>query len=110
MNPINSINQLCYDSHKNSVLHGFYEGTYNLGEKLMLIVGELGELQEGDRKGKGQQPDEHCPDFTNTEIEAADVFIRLADLAEYNKWRLGEAITAKMLYNSQRPYKHGKNY
>lgn len=107
----NSIEQLVYKAHQNSVLHGFYENReFNLYEKLFLIVTELAELGERDREGKINEPDHHCPDFTNEEIEAADIFIRLADLAGYKKWRLGQAILAKMEYNASRPYKHGKQY
>jgi hypothetical protein len=53
-------------------------------------------------------PDQHCPDFTSEEIEAADALIRLFDYAQEWGLRLAEAVTAKMEYNASRPYKHGK--
>ena len=106
-----AIQQLTYVCHQNSVEHGFYEGReFNLGEKGLLIVSEIVEAFEGDRNGKATMPDEHCPEYTNFEIEVADACIRIFDLAEYRKLRLGQAILSKMDYNASRPYKHNKNY
>jgi len=53
--------------------------------------------------------DKHCPDFWNTEIEAADLIIRVLDTCGYKGYRIGEAVLAKMEYNVTRPYKHDKN-
>lgn len=73
--------------------------------KIALIHSELGEMTEGIRK---PGPDQHCPEFTQEEIEAADVFIRLMDYAKEWGLRFVEAVVAKMEYNASRPYKHGK--
>lgn len=73
--------------------------------KIDLIHSELGEMTEGVRK---PGPDEHCPEFTSEEIEAADAFIRLMDYAQEWGLRFAEAVVAKMEYNASRPYKHGK--
>lgn len=75
--------------------------------KQMLVVTEGAELVEGLRKGP-DEPDQHCPEFSNSEIECADQVIRLVDLARQRNWRLGEAIAAKIAYNEGRPYLHGK--
>lgn len=107
---INIFNQVQYVCHQNSVEHGFYEGDFNIGEKLMLVVTELAEGYEGIRRNINHMPDEHCPEYTNEEIELADAIIRLMDLAEFRKLRLANAILCKMDYNATRPYKHNKQF
>lgn len=107
---INTIEQLVYEAHQNAVLHGFYEdeSVNHPGVKCILMVTEISELFEGVRNGDNIKPDRHCPDFSNEEIEAADLFIRLADYSGFRKLRLGAAILAKHEYNKSRPYKHNK--
>ena len=104
-----ALTQLVYESHQNSVLHGFYDNTYfNFGEKIALIHSELSEALEINRKSKEKTADEHCPDFSNLDIELADAIIRIFDLAGYLQIDLPGALLAKMEYNKSRPYKHGK--
>jgi NTP pyrophosphatase (non-canonical NTP hydrolase) len=111
------ISDLVKEAHAASVAKGFYpkEENRNVGEMLMLIVSELGEALEADRKGR------HSPElFTVTafesqvkdtfEDEIADAVIRLADLAGYLSIDLEAHIAAKMRYNKTRPYRHGKAY
>jgi NTP pyrophosphatase (non-canonical NTP hydrolase) len=113
MNPIElttAIEKLTYECHQNSVLHGFYDcpdGT-SVPAKIALMHTELSELFEGFRRGKNTKPDEHCPDFTNEEIELADLLIRAFDYAGWRQLRLGGAILAKHEYNKTRPYLHNK--
>jgi len=73
--------------------------------KIALIHSELGEMTEGVRK---PGPDQHLPEFTQEEVEAADTFLRLMDYAHEWGLRFAEAVVAKMEYNASRPYKHGK--
>lgn len=73
--------------------------------KICLMHSELGEMTEGVRK---PGPDQHITEFTQEEVELADLFIRGADYAGKYNLRLVEAIQAKMDYNDSRPYKHGK--
>lgn len=73
--------------------------------KIALIHSELGEMTEGVRK---PGPDQHLPEFTQEEVEAADTFIRLMDYAQEWGLRFAEAVVAKMEYNAGRPYKHNK--
>lgn len=102
--------------HQCSVEHGFYEGTeqiparFIIADKLLLTVSEICEAYEGHRNAKAHLPDEHCPEFTNEEIETADAIIRLLDKAEYRKLRIGLALLAKFRYNQSRPFKHGKQF
>lgn len=85
---------------------------YNLPEKLMLIVSELGEACEALRKNIRQKGKKWTKDTFEDEI--SDVWIRLADLCgklekEYGinwEWQ----IKKKMTYNKKRKYKHGKSF
>ncbi|NIA28842.1 MAG: hypothetical protein GWP06_02880 [Actinobacteria bacterium] len=92
---------------KSAYIDGQKNPEPNNGEKIALMHSELSEMLEGVRK---PGPDKHCPEFTNEEIELADNFIRGMDYAEKFNLRLSEAIIAKMLYNSGRPYKHDKEF
>lgn len=80
----------------------------NDGEKLMLVVSELGEALEALRKGNG--PSAHIPAFTAVEEELADAVIRIADLCGARGWRLGAAVAAKHAYNKTREFKHGRKF
>jgi len=46
------LNELAKVIHTRAKDKGFYDGEFNLSEKLMLIVSELGEAQESDRKNR----------------------------------------------------------
>lgn len=97
--------------HEWAVENGFWDGgveSRNLGEQIALMHSELSELLEANRRDKGA--DEHCPEFSNVEIEAADLILRLLDTATAYGWRIGDAIIAKHNYNTTRPRKNGKKY
>lgn len=74
-------------------------GSKAVGDQISLIHSEISESYEGHRKNK---MDEHCPEFTNFEIELADAMIRILDMAGGLKLRLAEAFKAKMEYNASR--------
>lgn len=73
-------------------------------KQCMMIVSEVTELMEAIRKEKGQR---------EVESEAADIFIRLADLYEGLREHgladdtLAEAVSKKVVVNHQRPERHG---
>jgi hypothetical protein len=69
---------------------------------------ELSELLEGLRYGDPKS--DKIPGFTSAEEEAADVLIRLLDMAHARGWRVGEAMAAKHGYNASRPHKHGTKF
>ena len=95
------INELSKLAHKTAVEKGFYDRRDRpITELLMLIVTELGEACEADRKGE----DEHFKE------EVADVYIRLGDMCEYLGIDIEKEIIKKMKYNETRPKKHGKRY
>jgi NTP pyrophosphatase (non-canonical NTP hydrolase) len=88
-------------------VQGFWDSA-NTGEKIALMHSELSEMLEADRKSIDSS--EHIPEFTGVEEELADLIIRALDFAGYHELRLGEAILAKMNFNLNRPFKHGKKY
>ena len=69
-----------------------------IGNRLMMIVGEVAEAQEGLRHGNKD----------NFKEELADVMIRLADLCGGLEIDLEYEIKKKMEINSKRPYLHNK--
>ena len=71
-----------------------------IGNRLMMIVGEVAEEQEGLRHNNK----------ANFKEELADVVIRLADLCGGLNIDLEAEIIKKMKINADRPYKHGKAF
>lgn len=128
------ITELCTLAHENAVEKGFYDKPLETGTLLMLIVSELGEALEADRKGRRTSfnyahvwnewiNDPVCAsekeealkcfkrDIKDTfEDELADAVIRIADLAGYLKIDLEAHVKAKMRFNATRERLHGKEY
>lgn len=71
----------------------------NRGEILMLIVSEVAEGMEADRKNK---KDDKLPGRYGIEVELADAVIRIFDAAGAWKLDLGGAIKEKLAFNRQR--------
>jgi len=71
----------------------------NTGELLMLIVSEVGEAMEADRK---DLMDDKLPHRKGLEVELADAVIRIMDLAGAAQMDIGGAISEKLLYNIKR--------
>lgn len=71
----------------------------NKGEMLMLMVSELAEAMEGERKGL---MDTHLPHRRMVEVELADVIIRLLDYAGAYNLDLDGAVSEKRKYNQFR--------
>lgn len=104
------IRDLIDASYSTAKEKGFWDGPdihtpTKKAEKIALMHSELSEMLEGVRK---PGPDHHCPEFTQEEVELADLLIRAADYTGAYNLRLVEAIRAKLAYNRSRPYKHGK--
>jgi len=71
----------------------------NKGELLMLMVTEIAEAMEGERKGL---MDDHLPHRSMAEVELADVLIRIFDYAGEYGYDLEGAYREKSAYNKRR--------
>jgi len=119
------IKDIAKEIHNNAVDKGFWE-SFNLPEKLMLIVSEVAEAMEADRESKrtgvsiGQvnewkDDDDFKRSFIKNvkgtvEDELADTVIRVLDLSGGMRFDIEQHIKAKMRYNAMREHKHGKKY
>lgn len=72
----------------------------NKGEMLMLMVSEISEAMEGERKNL---MDDKLPHRRMAEVELADVLIRVFDYAGKYGYDLAGAMREKMEYNANRP-------
>ncbi len=127
-----TFNEISQRLHQRAKEKGFWDEKREIGTLLMLIVSELSEALEADRKGRyanlevmDQVFSEGCTfensplslpqifsrDIKDTfEDEIADTFIRLFDLCGYLGIDIDKHIELKMQYNQTRAYKHGKAY
>lgn len=71
----------------------------NKGEQLMLIVSEIAEAMEGERKNL---MDDHLPHRKMAEVELADALIRIFDYAGAYGFDLEGAFREKIAYNARR--------
>lgn len=71
----------------------------NKGELLMLIVSEVAEAMEGERK---DLMDDHLPHRRMAEVELADALIRIFDYAGAFGYDLDGAVAEKRAYNRKR--------
>jgi NTP pyrophosphatase (non-canonical NTP hydrolase) len=117
------INNLAEELHNDMGKAGFWE-TPNIGEKLMLVVSELGECIEAHRNKQfsnwgqyashakviGENPAYKLFIKDTFEDEISDAVLRLFDLAGHLGIDLERHIEAKIKFNKTREYKHGKSY
>ena len=119
-----SLNILAERIHKGNKNRGFWDEKRNVGEMLMLVVTELSEALEAHRSGKmfnkaNKINYEVAEDLVQAfkdnvkdtfEDEIADAMIRLLDMCGGLGIDIEFHVLSKVLYNSTRPYKHGKKY
>lgn len=98
--PAAGLNALAAECHAIAVSKGFWDGPRNQGEIVALIHSEASELLEAFRND----------DRANAAEEAADIIIRVLDMAGGFGMDLDGAVRAKMEKNRGRPYKHGKAF
>lgn len=139
MKQMNNLNELSKKIYEGNKLRGFDASKENIGQTLMLIVSELAEALEADRKDKRKKlnvferdleyakleisdfetENENCDWLKNRfettikdtfEDEIADSFIRLFDLCGALSIDIEKHIDLKLRYNSTRSFKHGKRY
>jgi len=124
------LNELSNKAHAAAVEKGFYERKRDLPELAMLIITELSEAVEAERKGAKIEAyrqkwaceynvdDWDANTFAKYDIdmrgtieeEIADAIIRILDLCGYYGINIDAWVETKMKYNSMRPKKHGKVY
>ena len=123
-----TLNELSKQFHEKAKAKGFWDEPRETGTLLMLIVSELSEALEADRKNKyaelsvfdaRNEDRKNWADFSadfqelikdSFEDEIADTFIRLLDLVGYLGIDIDRHILLKMQYNHMREFKHGKKY
>ena len=102
------INEMAKDIHQRNIDAGWWTdletgesliGKRNKGELLMLVVTEVAEAYEGVRKNL---MDDKLPHRKMIEVELADVFIRIFDIAGSEGLDLGGAIREKLEFNQTR--------
>ena len=119
------LNELSKEINDYAKSKGFWDKPRETGTLLMLIVSELAEAMEADRKKKCALPKEFKKNIdlggnwkTNFEMyikdtfedEIADAFIRLFDLCGAMNIDIEYHINQKLVYNATREYRHGKKY
>lgn len=111
-----ALNDLGVEVYDNSIRQGWWEGSDRSRSPaeirtrlaaIALMGSKLGEAVGGICK---PGPDHHCPEFTSETVELADCLIRIVDYCRHYGLPLAAAIEAKVLDNSKRPIKHGKEY
>lgn len=119
------IQEISKQINHNARVKGFWDNGVDVPEKLMLIVSEVAEAMEADRKSRFSDWADRLPPFMdnvpqkefndlfeknvkdNFEDELADAAIRIFDLAFEMGIDLSWHIKQKVRYNASRPHMHG---
>lgn len=109
----NDLNTMMRACHGSSLAAGWPQR--EVGTCLMLIVSEIAEAMEGDRRNL---MDDKLPHRKMFEVELADAIIRILDLAGRQGCDIGGAFIEKLHYNQtrsdhkkeNRESEHGKSY
>lgn len=106
------LNDIVEMSHKLAKNKGFWDKEErNFGEMIALAHSELSEALEEKRNGfEINYVYEQAMKLCGVPIELADCCIRIFDICGRYKIDLEKIILAKLNYNSQREYKHGKEF
>ena len=127
------LNDAAIQIFEDNSARGFHDAPIENGTLLMLVVSELSEALEADRKGKHADIDAYNANLQADDInpgdreeydrgafvflikdtfedEIADAMIRLLDLSALRGIDIEWHIEQKLAYNRTRPHKHGKDY
>lgn len=91
-----TITELVAAAHGDAKAAGWHNAPRDKGTFLMLMVSELSEAMEGERK---DLMDDKLPHRKMAEVELADAVIRIADYCGKYGYDLEGAILEKMAYN-----------
>lgn len=99
-------------SHEISKQKGFWDKKErNFGEMIALCHSELSEALEEKRSGfEINYIYDKAMHLCGIPVELADCVIRIFDLCGYYGIELEDVILGKLQYNTQREYKHGKEF
>lgn len=120
-----SLNDYSREIHWYAKEKGFWDTPRETGTLLMLIVSELAEAMEADRKVRyarlksfetglhlGGNWEANFEEYIKDtyEDEIADTLIRIFDLCGERNIDIDRHIALKLKYNQTREYRHGKKY
>lgn len=91
-----TLSELVEAAHGDAVAAGWHDTPRDKGTFLMLIVSEIAEALEGERK---DLMDDKLPHRKMAEVEMADAVIRIADYCGLCGYDLEGAVLEKMAYN-----------
>jgi len=100
-----AVTEMQKEVHETAKSKGWHDTKREDGTLIALIHGEVSEVMEALRRGNPK--DEKFPEYTEAEVEMADIIIRCLDMCEANGWNVAGAILAKAEYNKGRSFKHG---
>ena len=92
---INELAAYCYERAK---ANGHYDRAWTFPELMMMVVCELSEAVEADRR---KWP---------VSVELADALIILLGICQHMNIDIEREVKIKLNYNKGRPYKHDKEY
>ena len=100
---VSTLTDICHSASRNAGWwHNIKTGESlkrNKGEMLMLMVSELAEAMEADRKSL---QDDHLPQYDGVSVEMADCLIRICDFVGGFGLKTAEAMADKIEYNANR--------